>query len=173
MQHDTRPRATPKSPFACRAEALDDAELFDLNEFPVWAERTDALGLRWTLSRRLLERVEDIPFRARTSAEERLRSLRARAEDALQRAAEHFGAHFTGALGFGFTVDFAAALPRSATDRPWHSVRMHCGPDESGTVCVTLLEPEEFSAEREMAAATGTGRNRAPARWMAAPREHL
>jgi hypothetical protein len=151
MRHNTWPIATPKAPFPSRADALHEEELFDLGEFEAWGERPEALPVDWTISRTLLERVEDVPFAllSRTDAAQRLASLRPRAEAALRRAQEQFGAHFTGALMFGFTVDFAAPLPRCAEDRSWGFIRMHCGPDETGILAITLLDPSEYRVEEQ------------------------
>jgi hypothetical protein len=148
MPYCTRPVATPKAPYSNRTEALATGSLLDLGELRT-AASDRILGLPCAVSADLWERVREIPFAQlrTTDCERRLAHLIERAERALLRVRRELAEAFGGAAAFGFVLDFSVALPRCARDPRYGFARMHCGPDETGEICVTLAEVGELAAD--------------------------
>jgi len=142
MQHYTTPVTTPKPAISSREDAIADGQLIDVLELDGHGQ----LPLPSALSSDLLDRVEQIAFSDRSSQtpESRLAEILRGAKAALRRAEDHFAANFPRALLHGFVVDFSARI-RSRSDEPRYGfVRMHCGPDETGEVVLTLGLPSEI-----------------------------
>ncbi len=142
MHYHTTPVPTPKPATPSREDALASGELIDVVEL----ESPSPLPLPGALSDALLERIEQVPFadRARASSETRLTGVLCGAKAAFRRAEDHFGIRFAQALFHGFVIDFSARLPIRSDERAYSFVRMHCGPDETGEVVITLALPHEI-----------------------------
>jgi hypothetical protein len=145
MNFYPRPIPSPKPARESRSQALFSGELHDLADLDVPLAGS-AAALPWAISERLLQQVEEVPFGAAGTdpARQRLLRLGARAADALERARDHYGSHFGGALGHGFILDFPVELPCRMTDPHYRFVRLHCGPDEDGEIAATLGRVDEL-----------------------------
>jgi hypothetical protein len=142
MQHHTRPIPHPKPAVPSRDAALEEETLIELDARVAGT----VLPMPAALTEALLDLVEQLPFRAPPSAvpATRMAGLLRGAAAALQRAREHYGAHFGGALMHGFIIDFCAELPRRSTEPRYPFVRLHCGPDEHSEIVATLGLPAEI-----------------------------
>jgi len=144
LQYVTRPAPAPKPPVACRARALAQGTLVGVERAGGGA-REQFDGLSCAVSSRLLLRVRSLPAELRP-----LRAMLARADAALRQAQRWLGGRFMGAAMLGFAVDFDASLPLAAGGSGLGLVRLHCGPDESGALCITLGQREELAVEAEL-----------------------